>query len=181
MGDTDEIVACETNQAQTQETEGGVSATVASVTGVVDASKEQQQAKDGEKEVEESKKRKAMAPRSDVWESFSRIKLDNGEERAKCKWCEKLFHCASRTNGTSSLKSHLKTCKKNPNKPVVDNQGTLQLTPCVGTSSLGTVTTWKFDPDKLRRLFAEMIIEDEQPFVLSERSGLKKFLAEACP
>jgi hypothetical protein len=81
----------------------------------------------------------------------------------------------------SSLKAHLKTCKKNPNKPVVDNQATLQLTPCAGTSSLGTVTTWKFDPDKLGRLFAEMIIEYEQPFVLSKRSGLRKLMAEACP
>jgi hypothetical protein len=67
------------------------------------AKEEEEQTKDGEKE-DESKKRKAMAPRSDVWDSFSKIKLDNGEERAKCKWCTKLFHCSSRTNGTSSLK-----------------------------------------------------------------------------
>jgi len=26
-----------------------------------------------------------------------------------------------------------------------------------------------------------MIIEDEQPFVLSERSGLRKFMSKACP
>lgn len=179
MGDTDETVACEINHTQSQDTETGVS-----TTGVVDASKdkeEQQQSKDGEKVDEESRKRKPMALRSDVWESFSKVKLANGDERAKCKWCTKLFHCGSRTNGTSSLKAHLKICKKNPNKPVVDNQGTLQLTPCDGNSTLGTVTTWKFDPDKLRRCFAEMIIEDEQPFVLSERSGLRKFMTLACP
>lgn len=179
MGDTDETVACEINHTQSQDTETGVS-----TTGVVDASKdkeEQQQSKDGEKADEESRKRKPMALRSDVWESFSKVKLANGDERAKCKWCTKLFHCGSRTNGTSSLKAHLKICKKNPNKPVVDNQGTLQLTPCDGNSTLGTVTTWKFDPDKLRRCFAEMIIEDEQPFVLSERSGLRKFMTLACP
>jgi hypothetical protein len=81
----------------------------------------------------------------------------------------------------SSLKNHLKICKKNPNKPVVDNQGTLQLQPCPRNSSVGTLTTWKFDPDDLRNSFAEMIIEDEQPFVLSERPGLRKFLAKACP
>ena len=176
MGDTDETVACEINQTQTQETEAG-----ASTTGVVDASKEQQESKDGEKADEESRKRKPMALRSDVWDSFSKVKLDNGEERAKCKWCQKLFHCGSRTNGTSSLKAHMKIRKKNPNKPVVDNQATLQLTPCAGTSSMGNVTTWKFDPDKLRRIFAEMIIEDEQPFMLSERSGLRKLMTEACP
>ncbi|CAD6254074.1 unnamed protein product [Miscanthus lutarioriparius] len=91
MGDTDETVAYEINQ--TQETETGVSAT-----GVVDVDKEQQQTKDGEKVDEESKKRKPMALRSDVSDSFSKAKLDNGEERAKCKWCTKLFHCGSRTN-----------------------------------------------------------------------------------
>ena len=80
MGDTDETVACEINQ--TQETETRVSAT-----GVVDVDKEQQQTEDGEKADEESRKRKPMALRSDVWDSFSKVKLDNGEERAKCKWC----------------------------------------------------------------------------------------------
>ena len=79
---------------------------------------------------------------------------DNGEERGK--W------------------------KKNPHKLVVDNQGTLQLQPCHSNSSVGTVSTWKFDLDDLRRSFAEMIIEDEQPFVLSERPGLRKFMAKAC-
>jgi hypothetical protein len=38
---------------------------------------------------EETKKRKPMIPRSDVWEHFSKMKLDNGEDRAKCKYCGK--------------------------------------------------------------------------------------------
>jgi hypothetical protein len=57
----------------------------------------------------------------------------------------------------------------------------LQLQTCAGNSSVGTVSTWKFDPDDLRKSFAEMIIEDEQPLVLSKRAGLRKFLAKACP
>lgn len=130
---------------------------------------------------EEEKKRKAIVPRSDVWGSFSKVKISNGEERAKCKYCQKLFRCDPRTNGTSSLKNHLKICKKNPNKPVIDNQRTLQITPGSGGSSVGTCSTWKFDIEDLRNSFAEMIIEDEQPFVLSERPGLRKFLAKACP
>jgi hypothetical protein len=43
----------------------------------------------------------------------------------------------------------------------------LQLQTCAGNSSVGTVSTWKFDPDDLRKSFAEMIIEDKQPLVLS--------------
>lgn len=160
MGDTDETVA---NQVTGE--------TVANqVTEVVDVEK------DGE-----CKKRKAIAQRSDAWEHFSKVKLDNGDERVKCKYCAKLFRCDPKINGTSSMKSHLKICKKNPNKKVVDNQGTLQLQPSQGNSSVGTVSTWKFDADDLRNSFAEMIIEDEQPFVLPERPGLRKFLAKACP
>jgi hypothetical protein len=130
---------------------------------------------------EDGKKRKAIAPRSDVWEHFSKVRTEGGEDRAKCRYCGKLFRYDTRTNGTSSLKGHLKVCKKNPNKLVIDNQGTLQLQPRPGNSSVGTVSTWKFDMDDLKNSFAEMIIEDEQPFVLSERPGLRKFLAKACP
>jgi len=98
------------------------------VNGENDKQDEQQQSKDGE-EVgdEESKKRKPMVPRSDVWEHFSKIKLDNGEERAKCKYCGKQLRYDTKLNGTSSMKAHLKICKKNPHKPVLDNQGSLQL------------------------------------------------------
>jgi hypothetical protein len=95
MGDTDETIA---NQVTGQ--------TVANqVNEVVDAEK------DGE-----CKKRKAIAQRSDAWKHFRKVKLDNGDERVKCKYCGKLFHCDPRINGTSSMKSHLKICKKNPNK-----------------------------------------------------------------
>jgi hypothetical protein len=167
MGDTDETVANE-------------------VVNVVNVEDQQQQSKDGDGEGEgvgdeESNKRKAMVPRSDVWDHFSKTKIANGEERAKCKYCGKLLRCDTKLNGTSSMKSHFKICKKNPHKPVVDNQGTLQLQPSAGDSSAGTLSTWKFDPDELRRCFAEMIIEDEQPFVLCERPGLRKLMAKACP
>lgn len=55
----------------------------------------------------------------------------------------------------------------------------MQLSP--GCSSVGTVSTWRFDPDELRTSFAEMIIEDELPFVFAERPGFRRFMAKACP
>ena len=62
MGDTQETVA---NQA----------------TEVIEVDKlDEQQPMGEEKEV---KKRKAMAPRSDVWNHFSKVKLESGEEKAK--------------------------------------------------------------------------------------------------
>jgi len=124
MGDTDDIVANQVN---------------APVPEVIEVDKDEQP-NEAQAE-EESKKRKPIAPRSDMWDSFTKVKLENGEYRGKCKYCSKLFRCDTKTNGTSSMKAHLKVCKKNPNKPVIDNQGTLQLQPCPGNSSVGTVST----------------------------------------
>ncbi|CAD6337042.1 unnamed protein product [Miscanthus lutarioriparius] len=90
MGDTEETVAHLNVQVNENEV----------VNGENDKQDEQQQSKDGE-EVgdEESKKRKPMVPRSDVWEHFSKIKLDNGEERAKCKYYGKQLRCDTKLNG----------------------------------------------------------------------------------
>jgi hypothetical protein len=121
-----------------------------------------------------------MAPRSDVWNHFTKVKNESGEEKAKCKYCGQLYACHSKKNGTSSLGAHIKICRKNPNKEVVDKQGTLQLIASPGNSSVGTISTWKFDLDELKHSFAEMLIEDELPFAAAERSGLRKFMAKAC-
>jgi hypothetical protein len=110
-----------------------------------------------QQEKQKNKKRKAIAPSSDVWDHFTKVKIANGEERAKCKYCGNLCHCDTETNGNS------------------------QLQPSQGNCSVGTLSTSEFDLDDLRNSFAEMIIEDEQPFALSERPGLRKFLAIACP
>ena len=79
----------------------------------------------------------------------------------------------SKGHGTSSLSRHLQSCPRNPNKFENDRkQGTLQ-----GEG----VTTWRFDQDALRAAFAEMVVEDEQPFSMGERSGFRKFMSKACP
>jgi hypothetical protein len=72
--------------------------------------------------------------------------------------------------------SIFRICKRNPHKCSDDaTQGVLQVTE--GTS----VGTWKFDPDLLRSAFAEMIIEDEEPFGFGEKLGFRKFMSIACP
>ncbi|CAD6262098.1 unnamed protein product [Miscanthus lutarioriparius] len=116
----------------------------------VDEEDDQQSEEDeGEQqEKEENKKRKASALSSDIWDHFTKVKIANGEERAKCKYCGNLCSCDTETNGNSSV---------------------------------GTLSNSEFDLYDLRNSFAEMIIEDEQPFALSERPGLRNFLAIACP
>ena len=110
MGDTDDVGVNEVNAKEPIAT---------------DADKGKEEQPNDAPTEDDGKKRKAIAPRSDVWEHFSKVRTEGGEDRAKCSYCGKLFRCDTRTNGTSSLKGHLKVCKKNPNKLVIDNQGTL--------------------------------------------------------
>jgi hypothetical protein len=94
----------------------------------------------------------------------------------KCKYCSREIKADTRGHGTSALNKHFKTCKRNPHVHDKDpKQGTLQ-------AARGEApATWRFDQDALREAFAEMVIEDEQPFCLGEKPGLRKFLAKACP
>ncbi|XP_025815518.1 zinc finger BED domain-containing protein RICESLEEPER 2-like [Panicum hallii] len=82
----------------------------------------------------------------------------------------------TKSNGTSSLKRHFNVCKCNAHKCNKDpTQGILQAT------QDEVIGTWRFDQDELRAAFAEMVIEDEQPFCFGEKPGLRKFMAKACP
>jgi len=88
MGDTDETVANQVNEMIE-----------------VDEEDDQQSEEDeGEQqEKEENKKRKASALSSDIWDHFTKVKIANGEERAKCKYCGNLCSCDTETNGNSSV------------------------------------------------------------------------------
>ncbi|XBI83867.1 hypothetical protein VPH35_092303 [Triticum aestivum] len=133
------------------------------------------------KEVVMPKKRKEMEPRSEVWDSFTKIVEGDVLKRGKCNYCKRELKCETKINGTSALNSHLKICKKNPNRNKDDKQPTLQATRNEGDGSKCTLTAWRFDPEMLRKAFAEMIITDELPFAFSEKEGFRKFMSKACP
>ena len=121
--------------------------------------------------------RKELASRSEMWQHFIKIKDDKGFLKAgRCKYCHRDIKAEARGHGTSALKKHFNTCKRNPHVFNKDpKQATLQA--CHGEAP----TTWRFDQEALREAFAEMVIEDEQPFCFGEKPGLKKFLSKACP
>jgi hypothetical protein len=139
--------------------------------------------KDGDGDVEkgkevidvedEEKKRKPMAARSSMWEHFTKI-LDKGKlVKAKCNYCGNEIATHPVLNGTSAMHKHFNTCKRNPHKGHDDaQQGVLSVTQGHGTS----VGTWKFDQELIRSAFAEMIIEDEEPFGHGEKLGFRKFM-----
>ncbi|XP_058099273.1 factor of DNA methylation 1-like isoform X2 [Magnolia sinica] len=67
--------------------------------------------------------------RSSVWSNFTKLKLSDGSEKARCKQCERLFTCGS-SRGTSHLKRHIRSCPKsireeNQSSDTWDSFGTL--------------------------------------------------------
>jgi hypothetical protein len=118
-----------------------------------------------------------MASTSEMWQDFIKIKDDKGFlKAARCKYCHREIEVNTRGHGTSALKKHFGTCKRNPHVFNKDpKQGTLQA--CHGEAP----ATWRFDQEALRDAFTEMVIEDEQPFCFGEKPGFRKFMSKVCP
>jgi hypothetical protein len=126
---------------------------------------------------EENHARKQMAPRSEMWEHFIKIKDDQGVvKKGKCKYCSRAIRADSYVNGTTAMRRHFNICKRNPHK---NNKDLKQ--PNLKVSQGEGVSTWRYDPEAIRQAFAEMVIEDELPFMFGEKSGFRKFLKVAVP
>jgi DNA-binding XRE family transcriptional regulator len=121
--------------------------------------------------------KKLIASRSEYWQHFDKIKDEKGQVKAgRCKYCHREIKAGTREHGTSALKKHFNICKRNPHVHNKDpKQSILQ------AAHGEAPTTWRFDQAALREAFAQMVIEDEQPFCFGEKPGLTKFLAKACP
>uniref|UniRef100_A0ACD5UTV8 Uncharacterized protein n=1 Tax=Avena sativa TaxID=4498 RepID=A0ACD5UTV8_AVESA len=121
-------------------------------------------------------KRKEVSSRSEMWQHFAKVKVDDVVMKGDCNYCHTEIAAHPVHNGTSALHKHFNLCKCNPHKNNGDKKkDTLQ----VGQGE--SVHTWKFGTECIRAAFAEMIIEDELPFAFGENSGFRKFMAKACP
>jgi hypothetical protein len=59
--------------------------------------------------------RKEMAPRSEMWQHFIKIKDDQGVlKKGKCKYCSRPIKADPYVNGTTALHRHFNICKRNP-------------------------------------------------------------------
>lgn len=123
----------------------------------------------------EGRKRKRMTKRSEVWEHFSPFLSGGGKQRARCNYCKKDLAADPNLNGTSSLKTHLLSCKKFCGS---SNTQTMLRFSHGSNQELGT---WRFDNDIVKRKLAEMIMIDENPFSLVEKDGFRKFCEVALP
>nr|XP_009782790.1 PREDICTED: uncharacterized protein LOC104231482 [Nicotiana sylvestris] len=120
----------------------------------------------------DSKKRKAMQPRSDVWNHFDKFEV-NGVDKARCIYSKQAYDANSPRNGTTGLKNHLTRCKEYP--PNIDkdkSQTKIYFQSCQNDGG----SLWKFDQEVVRRVLIEMIVIDELPFSFVENEGFMKFM-----
>ncbi|XP_043818222.1 zinc finger BED domain-containing protein RICESLEEPER 2-like [Manihot esculenta] len=128
-------------------------------------------------------KRKPVKPRSEVWDHFTKFVSDEGELKGKCNYCKKDFCCDPKRNGTTALRNHLNSCKKHPHF-IETRQAQLSLQKNASdndVNDLGTLTTWKYDDNAIRKALVHMIIIDELPFRFVEGEGFRSFMTAICP
>ncbi|KAK9233094.1 hypothetical protein WN943_023343 [Citrus x changshan-huyou] len=117
--------------------------------------------------------RKQMAPRSTVWQHFTRV--PNDHTKCKCNYSGQEFECGTVGYGTSTLRTHNRErCQKF--KDLQKNQTTL--TQDVGSDE---VVGRGFSQEVCRRATMKMIVLDELPFSIVENPGFRHFCSVAAP
>ncbi|KAK9189691.1 hypothetical protein WN943_018290 [Citrus x changshan-huyou] len=115
--------------------------------------------------------RKKMAPRSAVWQHFTRLPDNN--KKCKCNYCGNEFECGSVGDETSTLRTHYQEmCQKY--KDLQKDQTTL--TQDVGSDE---IVVRGLSRDAYRRAIIKMIVLDELPFSVVENPGFKHFCSVA--
>ncbi|XP_043806223.1 zinc finger BED domain-containing protein RICESLEEPER 3-like [Manihot esculenta] len=128
-------------------------------------------------------KRKPVKPRFVVWDHFTKFINSEGELKGKCNYCKKKFFCDPKRNKTTALRNHLNSCKKHPHS-IETRQAQLSLQKNASdndVNDLGTLTTWRYDENTIRKALVHMIIIDELPFRFVEGEGFRSLMRAICP
>lgn len=120
---------------------------------------------------------------SEVWDHFVKLKNPDGTKvakpRAKCKYCPQTYACDPKTNGTTSMRTHmLYQCKKCPVYIPSKRQKHLSFETL---DQGGKLVARAWDTVECRRACARMIVRDELPFSHVEGEGFIKFMKIASP
>ncbi|XP_073526241.1 uncharacterized protein, partial [Phyllobates terribilis] len=127
-------------------------------------------------------KTKKIPKRAAFWKYFKEIKDDAGNtERGICIFCDTSYAAKSKTNGTTNLSKHWKSCKENPDNL---SKGTTQTTLHLEqVDELGNckVKSTIVDVDEVRRKLCKLIIGEELPFSFVQKFLFRDLFASACP
>jgi hypothetical protein len=116
--------------------------------------------------------------KSFVWDHFTKIKRDDGKDKAECHYCKKLLGGSS-NDGTSHLKGHLAIC---PQKRLLNKtdkgQTFLTATSLQGKQELGIGC---YDAENARKQLAHAIILHEYPLSIVDHIGFRRYSASLQP
>nr|GLL21419.1 uncharacterized protein LOC109182641 [Ipomoea trifida] len=98
---------------------------------------------------EEPKPKRAKSTTFDVWESFTKIGMVDGKEKAKCNGCGKEYTFGGIRYGTSSLLRHIPKCVA---LPKYHNIGTMML------DAQGKLRSRQLDHKRLQEVMAMAVI-----------------------
>lgn len=115
--------------------------------------------------------------RSEAWSHFIR-KMVNGRVKGACNYCKKEILADPRSNGTSSLLSHVKICKRYPPNVEMLNKGRQKILVFKNKGELKAVGCSQHE---ITEGCVHMIVVDELPFRFVEGEGFKYFCKRACP
>ena len=127
----------------------------------------------GEEDEDEDTSRKRKTT-SDVWERFTRKKV-NGKFKAQCHHCSKLY-LGDSSQGTTHLRNHLAKCLQLKFKNIRNMRQQVlirQQNKVDGTMSLNA---YQFDQNIVRNNLARMIILHEYPLSIVDHNGFREFV-----
>ncbi|KAL6552579.1 hypothetical protein OROHE_007943 [Orobanche hederae] len=121
---------------------------------------------EGDKEADLKKERRRT---SKVWLEFTVVTMKDGKEKAKCNYCTKLISINSQ-GSTTQFHRHLENC---PVRRASNKKQRLLATQPLGPSDFGggsggTITTYRYDKEKVRECLAKMVIVHEYSFRMLE-------------
>lgn len=121
---------------------------------------------------------------SEAWKHYNITWKDNKKVAAHCKHCGQSVPCDSVQNGTSSARSHARTCKGNPDNDKSSNlqQSVLGFQPLGSSSEPAPYkSNWVFDCKAAREAFVKKMIIDQDAFCEFQKPGWKVLMPVILP
>ena len=120
---------------------------------------------------------------SEVWDHFVKLKNPNGTKvakpRAKCKYCPQTYACDPKTNGTTSMRTHMLYQRKKC--PVYIPSKRQKHLSFETFDQGGKLVARAWHTVECRRACARMIVRGELPFSHVEGEGFIKFMKITSP
>ncbi|XP_072092378.1 zinc finger BED domain-containing protein RICESLEEPER 3-like [Arachis hypogaea] len=123
-------------------------------------------------EVDEPSSKRLRPATSDVWNFFKKLGPDkDGEERAECKGCKKVFKAGGKRYGTSTIKWHLDSCTQIKHEDIGQTIAELQL----------KMNSLKIDSGVARDMFAGYVVAGDKPFNMVDDRRFRNWVKYISP